>query len=318
MKSPSKIGLLTLLTLLLIGASFTFASTQGGDQRYFPETGLTVSGEFLTFYEQHPNPELVYGFPISVPFENEEGLLVQYFQRARFELHPDAPPALRVQLTPLGALLYEPGELYDLRKNPNVCRTFPETGYDVCYDFLEFFDKHGGVAQFGYPISPVEVRGTRLVQYFQRARFEWHPDRIGSGQEVQLSFLGEQYFNRFEDPQWRIPDFLPPILQVVTLQVYAFPAEAVVRPGGSQSAYVIVQDQALNPVENASVTLTLRYPSGLTETIALGQTNELGLTSGTFALPGGEENAGLVEIIASASYDSSLQKETRASFRIAP
>ena len=35
------------------------------------------------------------------------GYYVQYFQKARFELHMDAPANLRVKLTPIGAFIYE-------------------------------------------------------------------------------------------------------------------------------------------------------------------------------------------------------------------
>ncbi len=47
----------------------------------------------------------VYGYPITEQFVGREGRLVQYFQRARFELHPELTAGLRVQLTPLGRAL---------------------------------------------------------------------------------------------------------------------------------------------------------------------------------------------------------------------
>jgi hypothetical protein len=31
-----------------------------------------------------------------------------------------------------------------------------------------------------------------VVQYFERARFEWHPDNIGTPYEVLLGLLGNQ------------------------------------------------------------------------------------------------------------------------------
>jgi hypothetical protein len=60
--------------------------------------------------------------------------------------------------------------------------SFPETGYSLGGKFLSYWQEHGGLAQFGYPIS-AEVRedGKGLtVQYFERARFELHPENAGT------------------------------------------------------------------------------------------------------------------------------------------
>lgn len=57
------------------------------------------------------------------------------------------------------------------------CRYFAETGHYVCGPPLELYETRGGVEIYGYPLSePFDdpVRGLR-VQYFQRARMEWHP-----------------------------------------------------------------------------------------------------------------------------------------------
>jgi hypothetical protein len=46
----------------------------------------------------------VFGFPISEPFE-EGGMLVQYFERSRFEYHPELADGSHVLLTRLGTTL---------------------------------------------------------------------------------------------------------------------------------------------------------------------------------------------------------------------
>ncbi len=56
--------------------------------------------------------------------------------------------------------------------------------------FLTFWREHGGVLIFGYPISEEIVENGRIVQYFERARFEYHPEELGKGDQVQLSLLG--------------------------------------------------------------------------------------------------------------------------------
>ena len=165
-----------------------------GRSRYFPETGYTVIGGFLDFWEHRGGLD-IFGYPISNEFR-EGNFTVQYFQRARFEWHPENPPNYRVQLGLLGQRVYG-------RIDPPVtdwttpwCRTqryFHETGHVVSNAFLEFFDRHGGLDIFGYPISEATYEGNRIVQYFQRARMEWHPENPDP-HKVQLGLLGNQVY----------------------------------------------------------------------------------------------------------------------------
>lgn len=162
--------------------------------RYFPETGYTVIGGFLDFWESRGGLD-IFGYPISNEFR-EGNFTVQYFQRARFEWHPENPPRYRVQLGLLGQQVYG-------RIDPPVpnwttpwCRSqryFPETGHVVSNAFLEFFDRRGGLDIFGYPISEAMYEGSLIVQYFQRARMEWHPENPGP-YKVQLGLLGSQVY----------------------------------------------------------------------------------------------------------------------------
>src|SRR5437870_2624231 len=74
-------------------------------------------------------------------------------------------------------------------------RTFPETGKTVRGIFLDYWDKNGGLAQQGYPISgEIQERSdlngkTYMVQYFERAVFEYHPENQPP-YNVLLSQLG--------------------------------------------------------------------------------------------------------------------------------
>jgi hypothetical protein len=58
--------------------------------------------------------------------------------------------------------------------------------------FLTFWREHGGVLIFGYPISEEIIEGGRVVQYFERARFEYHPEDLGKDGQIQLSLLGRE------------------------------------------------------------------------------------------------------------------------------
>lgn len=70
-------------------------------------------------------------------------------------------------------------------------RFFPETGMSVSFGFKRFFEERGGIDIFGYPITPEIQEKGFTVQYFQRARFEYHPEHAGTRYEVQLGLLGD-------------------------------------------------------------------------------------------------------------------------------
>lgn len=75
------------------------------------------------------------------------------------------------------------------------CRTFPETGKQVCGRFLEYWTNNGGLAQQGLPLTNEFVEVSDLngksytVQYFERAVFEKHPENAAP-YDVLLSQLG--------------------------------------------------------------------------------------------------------------------------------
>jgi len=172
--------------------------------RYFPETGYVVTDEFLVFWETRGGLT-VFGYPISDRF-TEGGHTVQYFQRARFELHPTQPVPYRVQLGLLGSELYGPPDPpvpnWTTPWNPHV-RYFPMTGHLVSHAFLRFFDSHGGVNNFGYPLTEAknEAGTGTLIQWFQRAKMEWHPGNP-PGQEVQLALLGQFIYSGDGQSKW--------------------------------------------------------------------------------------------------------------------
>jgi hypothetical protein len=168
---------------------------------YFPQTGHNVTGAFLHFYRTYGGLD-IFGYPRTeaIPMD---GLTVQYFQRARFELHPELPAGQQVQLTLLGDQLTA-----DQRPFPTVApfvsgvqhEYFAATQHAVSFGFLHYFWSRGELAVFGYPTSE-ELRvpsphGMTTIQYFQRARFEYHPEFAGTPYEVELGLLGDQLLTR--------------------------------------------------------------------------------------------------------------------------
>ncbi len=65
-------------------------------RRYFPETGHTLSGDFLTYFDAHGG-SVRFGLPISEPFLAEDGRLAQDFQSARFFWSPNAAPPVTLE-----------------------------------------------------------------------------------------------------------------------------------------------------------------------------------------------------------------------------
>ena len=185
---------------LLIATSSTLAQSTS---RTFLETGKTVSGRFLEYWNTHGGL-MQQGYPISEEMQevsetNGKSYTVQYFERAVFEKHPENAPPNDVLLSLLGVFLYQqkypagaPGQTPNAEANAQL---FPETGHKVGGLFLDYWLKNGGLAQQGYPISDEFTERSDLdgksynVQYFQRAVFEHHPENAAP-YNVLLSQLG--------------------------------------------------------------------------------------------------------------------------------
>jgi len=82
-------------------------------------------------------------------------------------------------------------------KNLPVVRTvyFPQTGHHLSdrVGFLDFWRANGQLLTFGMPISEELVIDGRIVQYFERARFEYHPENAKTVQQVQLGLIGREW-----------------------------------------------------------------------------------------------------------------------------
>ena len=175
----------------------------------FPETGFSVRGPFLSYWRAHglefgdynvsyAESLALFGFPISEEREErlEDGRTyrVQYFECARFELHPEnAGTEFEVLLGQFGRRLYPADPPAPRRADATY---FPETGHNLDGRFRDFWNENGGLAVFGYPLSE-EIR-ERLedgreyrVQYFERARFELHPE-ARAPYDVQLGQFGRR------------------------------------------------------------------------------------------------------------------------------
>jgi hypothetical protein len=161
-------------------------------QVYFAETGHNLGGRFLDYWQQHGGLAQ-FGFPLTEEANEQLGTQfyrVQYFERARLELHPENQPPYDVLLGQFGrrvllARFRGDRSGYDQAVAPVAVNPddayFPATGHNLGGPFLAYWQANGGLAQFGFPLT--EPFGETLddgqfytVQYFERARFEAHPE----------------------------------------------------------------------------------------------------------------------------------------------
>jgi hypothetical protein len=180
---------------------------------YFPETGHTLQGKFLAYWQAH-GALSQFGYPLTEEFFEPDGpnnalLQVQYFERNRFELHPENQPPNDVLLGTLG-LEFHP-------QDPPAARVpsasyFPQTGHNLSAVFLQYWQAHGGLAVNGYPISEPQAEQSAngkqyLTQWFERSRFELHPENAGTPYEVLLGQLGRQLSEKRGYPYGWYPSF---------------------------------------------------------------------------------------------------------------
>jgi hypothetical protein len=304
-------ALFLVLAILLLPLGS--ASAQSADVQYFPETGHHVKGDFLRFYKSVPDPKLVFGYPITEQMSSRDGKTVQYFQRARFELRADLPENQRVQLTPVGEALYQPANQLKLG-NTAGCDLFAG-GYSVCFAFLDFYKANGGAAQFGNPISPFEFHENLIVQYFEKARFEWRADRP-EDQRVVLTDLGRLYFEQLGEDPIQLKPVKPldaTINPILSIKLRAFVLKPLTRPTGQQTVYVIVQSQTFQAVSNATGKATISWPDGRTEDYFF-TTNSSGLGTVTFNFAD-QKQGELVAINIVVVYQG-MAGTTKTSFRV--
>jgi hypothetical protein len=196
------------------------------DWFYFTETQHYLSFGFKNFWVQSGGLP-VFGFPLTeeyAEYNRDQGklLTVQYLERQRYEYHPEnVGTPYETELGRLGAedadrrgllgnAAFKPLSQADLPGAP--CEYFAATGHFVCGNFLNYWHSHGlefndpgssyreSLALFGYPLSePFTDPATGYtVQYFERARFEWHPENTAP-YNLLLGRLGA---DRLADRGW--------------------------------------------------------------------------------------------------------------------
>jgi hypothetical protein len=217
-----------LVPFFMCAVLFPTATAQTSE-RCFPETGFCITGRIREFWEQ--NGALpVFGFPKGTQQESLiEGKLfqAQSFERNRLELHPENQRPYDVLVGRLGAdrLAQQGRDPFTFAKStsqPN-CRYFTETQHNICGPILqawrtsglEFDGKKGkseaeNIALFGLPLSDLQTEDIDgrpfQVQWFERARFEVHPENQPP-YTVLLGLLGNETSIPIAPPPLPAPSF---------------------------------------------------------------------------------------------------------------
>ncbi len=210
--------------MVCVAAFMVPRSAEGqGTPLCFNVPGITdcIDGRFRQYWE--PNGGLpVFGYPVAAPAQERNrdtggNYLTQWFERNRFEIHPENVPPYDVLLGRLGDdRLRQLGhgwqaEFRESGPRPG-CRWFDQTGHNVCNQggalgFRTCWETHGlqdprldrygkSLALFRLPLTEARMEtnssGDRvLTQWFERARFEWHPHKPDPYKEL-LGLLGTE------------------------------------------------------------------------------------------------------------------------------
>lgn len=206
----------------------------------------------------------VFGYPITAAQEewsNEvhTSLRTQWTERNRLEHHPENPAPYHILLGRMGA-----DRLAQLGRDPLAegreagpkpgCLWFEHTGHNVCNQdgaagFRTYWESHGlldpmldpyqrSLALFGYPLTEAAMETNPddgkvyLTQWFERARFEWHPDNPPA-YRVLLGLLGNELRRASSSPS---PSPSPPKSASPLSPDFRFGAEITQGAVGSTAA----------------------------------------------------------------------------------
>src|SRR4051794_13524143 len=166
---------------------------------YFEQTGASIWGPFEAYWKLHGGLGQ-FGMPRTGVFPAKEGYDAQWFERAMFTYNPAHPDPYKVELQLLGSqsTIGRTEAPFQRAAPSGSGQYFTATGHNLSGKLLDYWQKHGGLPIFGYPISEPfselnkSVGKEFTVQYFQRNRFELHPELAGTPNEVQLGLLGSE------------------------------------------------------------------------------------------------------------------------------
>mgnify|MGYP001064844335 CR=1 FL=1 len=221
----------------------------GPSRVYFPTTGHSVAGAFLSYWRAHGGLS-IFGYPLTEPMRGtSSGSTIQYFERAIFESKSSSDAEGAVQLRLVGSeslpvlannvrhsqqlhlqLAWANGVNVSMpdpfarvpRGDASAeARYFDETGHTLSGVFRSFWEGDGETAVLGYPISEMfrDPSSGLIVQCFERAIMEQQADENGQPvvtlQRLGAAIAKHDGINTAPAPQGDIPVYDPAFWQVV-------------------------------------------------------------------------------------------------------
>jgi hypothetical protein len=223
----------------LMGKTMPVYILETGLDPHFPYTDQD-SADFLrlAWPDWQSDPTVVTAMPLTyVPKEyipqqagdqpfwffhlNDDGSLLSvsrtYAAMADIAKQPDHTPVLTDQERLIRSFWpadppTQPGVIY-----------FPEVKHNLDRHFVAAWQQGGGLAMFGYPLHEAAIQGGNLVQYTERARFEFHPSAgqpcCDSGGTLEFGLLGREAMNLHQLSY-------PPATPAVGYAIWGVPAAA--------------------------------------------------------------------------------------------
>jgi photosystem II stability/assembly factor-like uncharacterized protein len=153
---------------------------------YFPQTGHNIKYGFRDYWASRGGVGF-FGYPLTEEFV-ENGVTVQYFERARLEYRDG-----KLSLGRLGAELTEGQFFQTVRFFPSTDTNayFGPTQHSVSGPFLTFWQDVGGLETLGFPLSESFQADGSEYQWFERGRLEWHPF-FPEGKRIILGTIGTE------------------------------------------------------------------------------------------------------------------------------
>lgn len=216
-----RVVLLMLFFLGLISVSSHPVSAEAICFPDQPDITACLEDPFASYWQTNGGLA-VFGYPITHAHNERNAdldieLLTQWAERHRLESHPQNAAPYNILLGRMGAErlahLGRNSAQADRESGPQPgCLWFEETGHNVCDQepgrgFRTYWETHGlnvegldaynrSLQLFGFPLTAVQMEtnssgDTVLTQWFERARFEWHPNNPDAF-KVLLGRLGSE------------------------------------------------------------------------------------------------------------------------------
>ncbi len=164
-----------------------------------PGINNCINGQIRNFWERYGGLA-VFGYPLgpeTVVHIDGRALIVQRFERVQLEIHPENKAPYHILLSRSGVeALNRTGRDWTSfpKAPPDAPHYFAHTGHAIAPEFWPYWSSHGlefdgrpglssteSLALFGLPLSEATLEThsngtTLLTQWFERARFELHPN----------------------------------------------------------------------------------------------------------------------------------------------